>query len=79
MLAYISKDIESLFIYILNDEHYELNIINKNDNSNIIIKLNQNIKICMTITLNQWNKMNIQLIDPDLSLLYYDKINIYDE
>ena len=79
MLAYISKDIESLFIYILNDEHYELNIINKNDNSNIIIKLNQNIKICMTIILNQWNKMNIQLIDPDLSLLYYDKINIYDE
>ena len=78
-VQFISKSIESLFIYILNDENDELNIINKNDNSNIIIKLNQNIKICMTIILNQWNKMNIQLIDPDLSLLYYDKINIYDE
>ena len=46
-------------------------IINKT-NDTIELELFQKIKLMISITLNKWNKINIQMIEPDIQFLFYD-------
>lgn len=65
----ISDKIKDLFEIINNDNN--LQIINKN-NDVIQFELFQKIKIIISITLNKWNKVNIQIIEPYVNILFYD-------
>jgi hypothetical protein len=65
----VSDKIKDLFEIQI--ENNKMKIINKN-NDIIELKLYQKIKILISITLHKWNKLNIQLIDPNIQFLFYD-------
>jgi ribonuclease R len=67
----ISDKIKELFDIKI--KHNKIIIINK-QNDIIELDLYQHIKLMISITLNKWNKLNIQIIEPDIQFLFYDDI-----
>ena len=65
----VSDKIKEIFDIII--ENNKLKIINKQNNI-IELDLYQQIKLIISITLNKWNKLNIQIIEPDIQFLFYD-------
>lgn len=60
-------------LFLMENKENKLIIINKDNFDQIELKLFQKIKIKISISLNKWKKINIQIIDPTFGKLYYEE------
>lgn len=60
-------------LFLMEKIETKLIITNKDNFDQIELKLFQKIKIKISISLNKWKKINIQIIDPTFGKLYYEE------